>query len=90
MRLRRQNPTRIPYSCQLQFGTSGRSGWPWGGGITVRAIGRATSQSSSAITGQMTMRTPSGSRSGGRPSIGEKSRRSFGIIAASFMISLTY
>jgi hypothetical protein len=67
----RQKPTRMPYSCQLQFGWSGSIGWPCGGEITMRAIGRAISHSSSANTGQITSRTPFGNLSGGRPSIGE-------------------
>src|SRR5204863_8860354 len=28
----------MPYSCHAQLGTSGRSGWPIGGGSTVRGI----------------------------------------------------
>ena len=42
----RQAPTRMPYSCQLQFGTSGSSGTPVGAGSTWRAIGLAMSQTS--------------------------------------------
>ncbi|MGA8591212.1 MAG: hypothetical protein WB803_18250, partial [Pseudolabrys sp.] len=42
-----------------------------GGEITMRAIGRDMSHSSSASTGQMTRRTPFGNFSSGRPSIGE-------------------
>src|SRR5437868_4992295 len=37
----RQKPTRMPYSCHAQLGRSGISGWPMGGGSTVRGIGRA-------------------------------------------------
>ena len=77
-RLSRQKPTRMPYSCQLQFGWSGSIGWPCGGVITMRAIGREMSQCSSDISGQRISRSPSGSFSGGRPSIGEKARRSCG------------
>ena len=43
---KRQAPTRMPYSCQLQFGTSGSSTCPVGAGITCRAIGRPMSQTS--------------------------------------------
>src|ERR687892_347522 len=43
---RRQKPTRMPYSCHAQFGRSGNSGWPIGGGSTVRGIGRPMSHSS--------------------------------------------
>ena len=32
----RQKPTRLPYSCQDQFGTSGNNGCPIGGGNIVR------------------------------------------------------
>src|SRR6202521_3081511 len=46
----------------------------------MRAIGRARSHSSSASTGHSTSRTPSGNRSGARPSIGEYARRSRGCI----------
>jgi hypothetical protein len=67
----RQKPTRMPYSCQLQFGWSGSIGWPCGGDITMRAIGRPMSHSSSASTGQTTSRTPFGNLRGARPSIGE-------------------
>ena len=42
----RQAPTRMPYSCQLQFGTSGSSACPVGAGITCRAIGCEMSQTS--------------------------------------------
>ncbi len=56
----RQKPTRMPYSCQLQFGWSGSSGCNCGGTITMRAMAREMSQSSSASTGQITIRTPSG------------------------------
>ena len=47
----RQKPTRMPYSCQDQFGWSGSTGWPCGGVMTMRAIGRAMSHSSRASTG---------------------------------------
>ena len=43
---KRQAPTRMPYSCQLQCGTSGSSGTPVGAGITWRGIGRPMSQTS--------------------------------------------
>ena len=71
----------MPYSCQLQFGWSGSIGWPCGGVITMRAIGREMSQCSSDISGHRISRSPSGSFSGGRPSIGEKARRSWGCMA---------
>src|SRR5262249_3200440 len=43
--LSRQKPTRMPYSCQLQFGRSGNCGCPCGGEITIRAMGRDKSHS---------------------------------------------
>ena len=73
MRLIRQNPTRIPYSCQVQFGMSGCIGWLCGGEITIRAIGRARSHSSSASTGQTSNLSPSGRRNGLRLSIADVS-----------------
>ena len=57
---RRQKATRMPYSCQLQLGRSGSCGVPCGGVITMRAIGRDRSQSSSENTGQTTRRMPFG------------------------------
>ena len=36
---KRQKPTRLPYSCQAQFGTSGIGEPPAGGVSTVRGIG---------------------------------------------------
>jgi hypothetical protein len=77
-RLMRQKPTRMPYSCQLQFGWSGSMGWPCGGVIAIRAMAREMSQCSSDISGQTMSRKPSGSFSGGRPSMGENARRSCG------------
>ena len=74
----RQKATRMPYSCQLQFGRSGSCGVPCGGLITMRAIGRDRSQSSSDSTGHTTRRMPSGRRSGGRSGSGVKGRRSRG------------
>src|SRR5262245_3575500 len=77
---RRQKATRMPYSCQLQLGRSGSCGAPCGGVMTVRAMGRERSQSSSENTGHTTRRMPSGRRNGGRPSMGEKVMRSRGCI----------
>ena len=74
----RQKATRMPYSCQLQFGRSGSCGAPCGGVITVRAIGRDRSQSSSDSTGHTTSRMPSGRRNGGRCGSGVKAIRSRG------------
>src|SRR5579863_6226310 len=43
---RRQKPTRLPYSCQVQFGMSGVGTPPAGGVFTVRGIGELMSHSS--------------------------------------------
>jgi hypothetical protein len=53
---RRQKPTRMPYSCHAQLGRSGSSGWPIGGGRTVRGIGPSMPQSSTFTMVQTTMR----------------------------------
>jgi hypothetical protein len=68
---RRQNPTRMPYSCHAQLGRSGSSGWPMGGGSTVRGIGRSIAQSSTFTMVHTTIRAPSGSKSRGRSAIAE-------------------
>ena len=67
----RQKPTRMPYSCHAQFGTSGSSGCPIGGGSTVRGIGRSMPQSSTFTMVHTTMRASPGSLSGGRSTIAE-------------------
>ena len=46
-------------------------GWPCGGEITMRAIGRAMSHSSSASSGHTMSRSPSGSLGTGRVSMAE-------------------
>ena len=51
------------------------------GEITMRAIGRAMSHSSSASSGHTIRRRPSGSTSGGRLSMAENSIRSRGCMA---------
>ena len=65
-RMSRQNPTRMPYSYQVQFGMSGIGVWPIGGCESCRAIGRVISHSSMLTTVQTIMRPLPGSRSGGR------------------------
>jgi hypothetical protein len=67
----RQNPTRLPYSCQAQFGTSGIGAPPAGGVITVRGIGGVASHSSTLIMTHTAMRAPFGSLSGARSATGE-------------------
>ena len=61
---RRQNPTRLPYSCQHQFGMSGIGEPPAGGVSTVRGIGCVASHSSTLTIIHTAMRAPSGSLSG--------------------------
>ena len=68
---KRQNPTRIPYSCHDQFGMSGMWTWCPGGGSTVRGIGRSMSQFSMFTITQTATRLPPGSASGGRSAIAE-------------------
>ncbi len=69
--MKRQKPTRLPYSCQAQFGTSGIGEPPAGGVSTVRGIVCIGSQCSTLTMTHTTMRAPSGSFSGGRSVIGE-------------------
>src|SRR3954469_2090513 len=76
---KRQKPTRMPYSCQAQFGRSGWSGCPKGGGSTVRGIGRAMDHSSTFTMVQTATRAPPGSLSGGRSTIAEYGTRSAGV-----------
>src|SRR5437762_3215709 len=57
---KRHTPTRMPYSCQLQFGTSGNSGTPVGAGNTWRAIGLPMSHTSRLTMVQNTLRAPVG------------------------------
>ena len=79
----RQNPTRLPYSCQAQFGMSGIGMPPAGGVSTVRGIGCVGSHSSTLTINQTASRAPSGSMSLGRLLITEKSRRSDGSMTPS-------
>ncbi len=57
---KRQKPTRLPYSCQAQLGTSGLGEPPAGGGSTVRGIGCVASHSSTLTITHTTTRAPSG------------------------------
>ena len=68
---KRQNPTRIPYSCHDQFGTSGTWTRFPGGGSTVRGMGLSTSQFSTFTMTQTATRLPPGSASGARSAIAE-------------------
>src|SRR5579875_176888 len=79
---KRHTPTRMPYSCQAQFGTSGSKTCPVGAGRTCRAIGREISQNSRLTIVHTATRAPPGSLSGGRSTIAEYGARSRGITAA--------
>ena len=68
---RRQKPTRLPYSCHAQLGTSGIGEPPAGGVSTVRGIGCVGSHSSTLTMTHTTMRAPSGSLSGARSVMAE-------------------
>ena len=67
----RQKPTRLPYSCHAQFGTSGIGEPPAGGVSTVRGIGCVGSHSSTLTTTHTAMRAPFGNSSGGRSVMAE-------------------
>jgi hypothetical protein len=67
----RQKPTRMPYSCQDQLGTSGSSGTPVGAGSTCRAIGLPMSHTSRLTMLHTATRASPGSRNGGRSTIAE-------------------
>src|SRR6266852_3177404 len=68
----------MPYSCQLQFGTSGKNVVPAGGTSTCRGIGREISHTSTFTIVQTMMRSPLGKRSFGRSTIAEYFARSLG------------
>src|SRR5256886_14076213 len=76
----RQKPTRLPYSCQAQFGTSGDGEPPAGGVRTVRGIGSFGFHSSTLMMIHTTSRAPPGSVSFGRSLIAEYGTRSLSII----------
>src|SRR5271167_2802138 len=77
---KRHTPTRMPYSCHAQLGTSGSSTWPVGAGSTCRAIGREIDQNSRLTIVHTTIRAWPGNLSGGRSTIAEKALRLRGII----------
>jgi uncharacterized protein (DUF1786 family) len=56
----------MPYSCHDQLGTSGISGWPIGGGGTVRGIARSMRRTSTLTMTQTATRAPPGSVRRGR------------------------
>ena len=61
-----QKPARMPYSCQLQFGTSGSGGCPIGGDSTVRGMAFSMRHSSTFRMIHTASFFPPGSRSLGR------------------------
>src|SRR6056300_1944315 len=83
----RQNPTRIPYSCQAQFARSGIRGWPMGGGSTVRGMALAMVQCSTFTMTQTASFLPLGSLSEGLPAIGLYGARSLKRAGLVFMLS---
>ena len=68
--MKRQYPTRMPYSCQAQFGTSGSSGCPIGGGSTARGIAAVGLQFSTLTMVHTATRALLGSLSAGLRWIG--------------------
>src|SRR5712691_6427169 len=68
----------MPYSCQLQFGTSGKNVVPAGGTSTCRGIGREISHTSMFTIVQTMTRSSLGKRSFGRSTIAEYFARSLG------------
>jgi hypothetical protein len=83
----RQYPTRLPYSCQAQFGMSGIGAPPAGGVSTVRGIGWVGSHSSTLTMTQTANLAPSGNSSFDRWPIGEKSSRSDGSMTLSLILT---
>src|SRR5262249_54368311 len=73
-----QNPTRIPYSCQDQLGTSGITLAPDGAGSTVRGIGASMFHSSTLTIVHTAIRAPPGSLAGARSTMAEYWNRSRG------------
>src|SRR6266850_5828708 len=79
----RQKPTRFPYSCHAQFGTSGIGAPPAGGVRTVRGMVSRGFHSSTFTITHTTRRAPLGSTSRGRSFIAEYEMRSVGSIVTS-------
>src|SRR6059058_1979742 len=74
----RQKPTRMPYSCHAQLGTSGTVVTPWGAVRYWRAIGFSMSHSSMLTMVHTAIRAPLGSLQARRVAMGEYSKRSCG------------
>jgi hypothetical protein len=77
----RQKPTRLPYSCQAQFGMSGIGEPPAGGVRTVRGMVSLISHSSTLTMTQTARRLPAGSVRAGRSEMAENEMRSSGFMA---------
>ena len=80
---RRQKPTRFPYSCHAQLGTSGIGDPPAGGGRTVRGSGSSGFHSSTLTITHTARRAPPGKTRRGRSTMGEYVKRSVGSIGLS-------
>src|ERR1700722_4209638 len=81
---KRQKPTRMPYSCQLQFATSGKVVTPVGGARTCLGMGREISHTSTFTIVQTIIRSPFGRLSFGRSMIAEYFERSRGKVIRGF------
>lgn len=79
--MKRQNPTRMPSSCQARLGTSGGSAAPVGGESGWRGIGFSISQCSTVATGRRAMAAPPGSAMRGRSTLATWASRSPGRMA---------
>src|SRR2546427_12020795 len=74
----RQNPTRIPYSCHAQFGTSGMTATPCGEDRHCRGMPLSMDHSSTLTMVHTAMRAALGSFPGRRDAVGGDSKRSCG------------
>src|SRR4029453_13333810 len=79
----RQKPTRFPYSCHAQLGTSGIGDPSAGGGNTVRGSCSSGFHSSTLTITHTARRRPPGRRGRGGPTTGEYVKRSGGSIGVS-------
>src|ERR1700722_3669887 len=74
----------MPYSCQLQFATSGKVVTPVGGARTCLGMGREISHTSTFTIVQTIIRSPFGRLSFGRSMIAEYFERSRGKVIRGF------
>src|SRR5439155_23771185 len=77
----RQNPTRMRYSCDAQFGTSGVTATPWGVERYWRGMPFSVDDSSTLTIVHTATRQPLGSFQGRRDAGGEESKGSAGSLA---------